>query len=81
MPTVTVTAPMPGVFYRRPDPDEAPFVEAGEAVEADTVVGLVGVMKNFHEVTADAEGVVEQFFVENEEEIVAGDDLVEIATE
>lgn len=81
MPTETITAPMPGVFYRRPDPDEAPFVEEGDAIDAGTVVGLIGVMKNFHEIEAEAAGVVGSFHAENEQEITTGDPIVEIESD
>jgi acetyl-CoA carboxylase biotin carboxyl carrier protein len=73
---ITVSAPMPGVFYRRPDPEDPPFVEAGEDVEEGEVVGLIGVMKNFHDITAEADGTVTEFFVENETEVDAGDELL-----
>lgn len=81
MATETIQAPIPGVFYRQPDPEDPPFVEEGSAVEAGDVVALVGVMKNFHEVKAETDGVVSQILVENETEIEAGDDLIEIETE
>lgn len=77
----TIEAPMPGVFYRRPDPDEEFYVEEGDRVEEGDVVGMIGVMKNFNEITSDADGVVERVFVENENEIEAGQELVEIAPE
>lgn len=77
----TIEAPMPGVFYRRPDPDEEFYVEEGDRVEKGDVVGMIGVMKNFNEITSDADGVVERVFVENEAEIDAGQELVEIAPE
>ena len=77
----TIEAPMPGVFYRRPDPDEEFYVEEGDRVEEGDVVGMIGVMKNFNEITSDAAGVVERVFVENEVEIDAGQELVEIASE
>ncbi|WP_435176393.1 acetyl-CoA carboxylase [Halorussus sp. AFM4] len=79
--TVTIEAPMPGVFYRRPDPDEPVYAEEGDRVEAGDVVAIIGVMKNFHDVEADQDGVVSEFFVENEQEVEAGDELVEIETE
>ena len=72
---------MPGVFYRRPDPDEEFFAEEGDEVEPDDVIGLVGVMKNFHDVTAGASGTIGAFLVEHEAEIEAGQALVEIETE
>lgn len=81
MPTETIEAPMPGVFYRRPDPDEDVFAEEGDEVEPDDVVGLVGVMKNFHDVTAGTSGTIASFLVEEEAEIEAGQALVEIETE
>lgn len=77
----TIEAPMPGVFYRRPDPDEEFYVEEGDRVEEGDVVGMIGVMKNFNDLTSDADGVVERVFVENEVEIEAGQELVEIALE
>ena len=77
----TIEAPMPGVFYRQPDPDEEFYVEEGDRVEEGDVVGMIGVMKNFNEITSDAAGVVERVFVENEVEIDAGQELVEIASE
>ena len=80
MPTDTIEAPLPGVFYRRPDPDEDPYVDAGADVAEGDVVGLVGVMKSFHEVKAPADGTIVDVFAENEQEIEAGDPLFEIET-
>ncbi|XVH33633.1 acetyl-CoA carboxylase (plasmid) [Haloferacaceae archaeon DSL9] len=74
----TIAAPMPGVFYRRPDPDEAFFVEEGDEVAVGDVVCLVGVMKNFHEITSDVDGVVEEILVEDESAIDAGQELIRI---
>jgi len=79
--TITITAPMPGVFYRRPNPDDPPFAEEGDAVEADQVVGLIGVMKNFHDITAESAGTVTAVFAENETEVDAGDELLEITVD
>ncbi|WP_435156967.1 acetyl-CoA carboxylase [Haladaptatus sp. DFWS20] len=75
---ITIQSPMPGVFYRRPDPDEELFAEEGDSVEAGDVVGLVGVMKNFHDITVKQSGTITQFFIENEAEVDAGEDVVEI---
>ncbi len=71
----TIKAPLPGTFYRRPDPNTDPFVNEGDSVEAGDVVGLVEIMKNFHEIKADEGGVVERFLVENEDTVEAGQDL------
>jgi acetyl-CoA carboxylase biotin carboxyl carrier protein len=67
-----VVSPIPGVFYRRPDPDSAPFTDAGAEVGADDPVCVVEVMKSFHQVPAGAAGTVLEFLVQDEEMIDAG---------
>jgi biotin carboxyl carrier protein len=74
----TVRSPLPGTFYRRPSPDAEPYASEGDRVEAGDVVGLVEIMKQFHEVKADAAGVIESFLVENESPIDAGQDVVRL---
>ena len=74
----TVRAQMPGTFYRRPDPESDAYVEEGDQVAAGDTVGLIEVMKSFHEVKAEEEGTIARFLVENEEAVDAGQDLVEM---
>jgi acetyl-CoA carboxylase biotin carboxyl carrier protein len=74
----TVRAQMPGTFYRRPDPESDYYVEEGDQVSAGDTVGLIEVMKSFHEVKAEEEGTIARFLVENEEAVDAGQDLVEM---
>ena len=45
--------PVPGTFYRRPDPDSDPFFSDGDTVSAGDVIGLVEIMKNFQDVEAE----------------------------
>ena len=71
----TIKAPLPGTFYRQPDPNSDPFVTEGDEVRAGDVVGLVEIMKSFHEVKSEDSGVVERFLVENEDTVEAGQDL------
>lgn len=73
-----VRSPIPGVFYRRPDPASPFFVEEGDVVDAGAVVGLVEVMKQFHEVRSDVRGRVRSFVVDNEGVVGAGDVVVEL---
>ncbi|MGC8833262.1 MAG: acetyl-CoA carboxylase biotin carboxyl carrier protein [Armatimonadota bacterium] len=53
-----ITAPMAGVFYRTPRPDEPPFVEEGDTVEVGQTVGLIEAMKVFSPVLSDVSGRV-----------------------
>ncbi|MBV9940517.1 MAG: biotin carboxyl carrier domain-containing protein [Solirubrobacterales bacterium] len=71
----TIKAPLPGTFYRQADPNADPFVTEGDEVEPGDVVGLVEIMKSFHEVKSEDSGVVERFLVENEDTVEAGQDL------
>jgi biotin carboxyl carrier protein len=73
-----VTAPLLGVFYRRPDPDTPPFVEEGQQVAEGTVLGLIEVMKTFHEVRSSRRGVVAAFLVEDGATVQFGDPLVRL---
>lgn len=67
-----VLTPIPGIFYRRPDPESDPFVSEGDAVDAGATIGLVEIMKNFQAVEAEAAGTLVEFLVENEDAVVAG---------
>jgi acetyl-CoA carboxylase biotin carboxyl carrier protein len=73
-----IKAQMPGTFYRRPDPESDVYVEEGDEVSAGDTVGLIEVMKSFHEVKVEEDGTVSRFLVENEDAVDAGQDLVEL---
>lgn len=75
----TIKSPLPGTFYRRPNPDADPYVSEGDRVSAGDVVGLVEIMKSFYEITSDVDGVVGRFLVENEDLVDAGQDVIELA--
>lgn len=48
----TISAPFIGVFYRAARPGDPPLVVPGDSVAPDQSLGLIEVMKTFHEVTA-----------------------------
>ncbi len=74
----TIKSPMPGTFYRRPDPDSDPFVNEGDTVSSGDTVGLVEVMKSFHEIKSQEEGTVSKILLEDEDAVGAGQDVVEL---
>lgn len=78
MPRIDIRAPMPGVFYRRPSPDQPNFKNDGDTLSEGEVVGLIEVMKNFHEVKAEASGAALRFVVEDGDAIMAGQVLAEV---
>ncbi len=73
-----VLSPVPGTFYRKPAPDQPPYKEEGDQVAAGEAIGLVEVMKSFHEIKTDFSGTVAKFLVDNEDPVMAGQPLVEI---
>lgn len=77
--TKQILSPLPGIFYRKLAPDKPPYKNEGDSVDVGEVIGLIEVMKTFNEVKADTAGKIVRFLAENEEEIMAGQPLVEIA--
>ena len=73
-----ILSPLPGIFYRRPAPDQPHYKEAGDSVAIGDVIGLVEVMKSFNEVKADTAGTVVRFLLDNEAPVMAGQPLVEV---
>ncbi|MED4204834.1 acetyl-CoA carboxylase [Neobacillus mesonae] len=73
-----IIAPLPGVFYRRPAPDQPEFVQEGEQVNPGDVVGLIEIMKTFYELKAEEAGIVEKFTANNEEIVDAGQEIVSL---
>jgi biotin carboxyl carrier protein len=73
-----IVSPLPGTFYRRSAPDAAPYKNEGDAVAEGEVIGLIEVMKSFHEVKATASGTIRTFLVENEDAVMAGQPIAEL---
>ena len=71
-------SPLPGTFYRSSTPDTPPFKADGDAVAVGDVIGLIEVMKSFHEVRADVAGTNIRFACDNEEPVMAGAVLAEV---
>ncbi len=59
-----ITAPLVGTFYRRPTPDDAPFVEPGSVVNPGDTVGLIEAMKVMNEIKAEKAGRLRAVMVE-----------------
>ncbi len=70
-----VQSPLPGTFYRRSAPDAPPYKSEGDAVAVGDVLGLIEVMKQFSEVTAEVAGTLKQFLVENSDPVEPGQAL------
>ncbi|MBI2994218.1 MAG: acetyl-CoA carboxylase biotin carboxyl carrier protein subunit [Gammaproteobacteria bacterium] len=62
---IDVRTPLPGTFYRAPQPGAAPFVEIGSRVEEHTVVCIVETMKLMNSIHAGARGTIREICREN----------------
>lgn len=60
-----ILAPLPGTFYRAPSPGAASFVEIGDSVGPETVVGIVETMKLMNPVHAGCSGTITAIAAEN----------------
>ena len=69
---------MVGTFYRAPAPGAPPFVEVGQAVKPDAVVGIIEVMKLMNSISADVHGTVAQILVGDAALVEAGQALIVI---
>lgn len=74
-----ILSPLPGTFYRSSAPDQPPFKADGADVAVGDVIGLIEVMKSFHEVKAEVAGRNVQFVTDNEEPVMAGAVLAELS--
>jgi len=60
-----VRSPMVGTFYRKPSPEEPPFVEEGARVKKGDTLCLVEVMKLFTTVEAPEDGTIAEIAQED----------------
>jgi len=74
----SIRAPMVGTFYRAPKPGAAPFVDLGDEVTEDTVIGIIETMKLMNSASAGASGRIVEILVANGEVVEAGQILMRL---
>lgn len=78
---VEITSPLLGIFYRAPKPGEPPFIEVGQKVDTETVIGIVEVMKLMNSVAAGVTGEVVEILGINGELVEHGEVLMLVRPE
>lgn len=73
-----VPAPLLGTFWHAPRPGADPFVKPGDVVAADTVIGIIEVMKLMNSVVAGIAGTVLEITAPNGELVEHGEPLIRI---
>lgn len=76
--SVVIRSPMVGTFYRASAPGAPPFVEVGQAVKPDEIVGIIEVMKLMNSISADVHGTVARILVGDAALVEAGQALIVI---
>jgi acetyl-CoA carboxylase biotin carboxyl carrier protein len=61
---ITLTAPLVGTFYARPNPDDEPFIVPGDIVQSGDVIGIIEAMKVMNEVKAEETGRLRRVLVQ-----------------
>ncbi len=74
-----ICSPLPGTFYHAPQPGAPPFVQPGDSVDAETVIGIIETMKLMNPVHAGRSGIIAQTIVPDGTLVAKGQALVRLA--
>ena len=76
-----VTAPLVGVYYDSPSPDQPKFVSVGDRVEVVTELCLIEAMKVFSPIPSEVAGTVVSIDVKNADLVSEGQVIMRIKLE
>jgi acetyl-CoA carboxylase biotin carboxyl carrier protein len=76
--SVSIVAPLTGVYYSAASPTTPAFVNVGDVIQAGHVVALIEAMKVFNEITAETSGRVTALVATNGAVVQKGDTLIRI---
>jgi len=73
--TVEIKSPMVGTFYRAPNPEAPPYIEAGQVIEPGQVICIIEAMKLMNEIKSEIRGKILEILVDNAEPVEFGQSL------
>ncbi|HQS96618.1 MAG: hypothetical protein B7X90_06435 [Novosphingobium sp. 17-62-19] len=76
-----ICSPLPGTFYHAPQPGAPPFVQPGDEVGPETVIGIVETMKLMNPVHAGRSGTIAEVLVTDGTLVAKGDALIKLTPE
>lgn len=62
-----VKSPIVGTYYSAPNQDSKDFVNEGQKIKSNDVVGIIEAMKIMNEIQAGIDGEIVEIFVQNED--------------
>ena len=74
-PTVTITSPLVGTFYRSASPETQPFVQIGDRVTKAQCLCVIEAMKLMNEIESHVDGIVTAILKQDGERVGYGDPL------
>ena len=77
---LSLEAPMVGVYYRAPSPEDPPYINVGDTVRVGQVIGLIEAMKVYSEIPAEVSGRVTAVAADNGELVQQGQPLYFLET-
>ena len=75
-----IEAPIVGTFFRRPAPEEDPYVEVGDRVNPGDTVCIVEAMKVMNEVRTERAGIVKEILLDDSTPVEYGQPLIILDT-
>lgn len=73
-----INSSMVGTFYRRPNPEAAPFVKEGDTVKQGQVICILEAMKILNEIESDVAGVIVKVHADDGQPVEYGEKLFSI---
>ena len=71
-----IKAPLVGIFYLSPAPNQKPFVQEGDKIKKGDIVCIIEAMKNLHQVKSDYSGIISKIIAKNEKFVEYNEDLI-----
>ena len=79
--SLSILAPLTGVYYTGPSPTSPPFVHPGDVVHVGQVVALIEAMKVFNEIQSEVSGRVVKLVAKNGDVVHKGNVLIRVEPE
>ena len=62
---ITIKSPIIGTFYRKSDPEKAPFVNVGDVIKEGDILCIIEAMKLFNEIESEVSGKIVKILVDD----------------
>ncbi|RKJ83189.1 acetyl-CoA carboxylase biotin carboxyl carrier protein [Butyricicoccus sp. 1XD8-22] len=72
----TVEAPLVGIFYAAPAPEEPPFIEVGQTVKKGDTLFIIEAMKTMNEIAAPCDGRISHILAQSGDMVEYGQVVV-----